>query len=95
MDATLRASVSRPLEVLHRVCEVHVIAVNPDCVKRTIEQFAGRSDEVVSLFVLDVARLFPDKHDACAARTLTKNSLCSALEQIAPATSLRCRAKLC
>ncbi len=94
MNASLRSRVFGPLEVLHRVSEVDVIAVEANGVERAIEQLARRPDEIVAEFVLDVPGLFADEHDACAARTLAEHGLGSALEQVAAAASLRCRPKL-
>ena len=51
-----------PLEVLHRVGDVEVLAIDAGRLERAVEQPAGGADEGQSLLVLLVARLLAHQH---------------------------------
>src|SRR5688572_27072733 len=52
-----------PLEVLDRVGDVQVLALDARGLQRPVEQASGRPDERQALAVLLVARLLADQHD--------------------------------
>ena len=94
VNPTFRARVLRPLEMLHRVGDVHVVPVDPGGVERAVEQLAGRADERPTGAVLSVARLLADDHDPRARGALTEDRLRRELVQLAAAAPLRRRAQL-
>ena len=94
MQTTRRTCLSRPLEVLHRVGDVDVVAIDSSFVERAVEKFSGRPDEGPSRFVLGVAGLFTDDDHTGSRRTFAEDRLRSALEQVATATAFRRRAQL-
>ena len=53
-----------PLEVLDRVGDVEVLAIDPRRLERAVEQASRRPDERQSLLVLLVAGLLADQHHA-------------------------------
>src|SRR5436305_1478321 len=53
-----------PLEVLHRVCNVHCLPIDACVFKSTIEQLSCRADERVTGEVFLVAGLFANHHHA-------------------------------
>ena len=95
VDASFRARVARPLEVLHGVRDVDVVAVDSGGVERVIEQLAGWSDEGPSRLVLLIAGLFSDDHHARGSRPFAEHRLGAELEQIAALASLRRRPEPC
>ena len=62
MDAAVAALLE--FEVLHRVGEVGLLAVDPGLPERPVEKLAGRTDEGAALQILLIARLFADEDDA-------------------------------
>ena len=89
MDAPLRASIAGPLEVLHGVRDVDVVAIDAGGVERAVEQLPRGSDEWVAGLVLLVARLFANDDHARARRSFAEDRLGPDLEQVAPATTFR------
>src|SRR5437867_11376380 len=61
VQATRRAGVASPFEMLDRVCDVDVFSIDARRVERTIEQPAGRTDEWPAGLVFGVARLLADQ----------------------------------
>ena len=53
-----------PLEVLHRVGDVEMLAIDAGRLERPVEELPGRADEGQALLVLLVARLLAHQHDA-------------------------------
>jgi len=94
VQTSRRPRVARPLEVLHGICDVNVIAVDARRVERAIEQLPGRSDERVPSLVFGVAGLFADHHDSCARRTFAEDGLRPELEQVTSAAAFRSGAQL-
>lgn len=94
VQSTLGARVARPLEVLHRIRDIDIVAVDARGIERVIEQTASGADEGSALLVLLVARLFTHDHDARRPRPLAEHRLGPHLPQMAAATSRRRGAKL-
>ena len=72
MEAALRTSILRPLEVLDGIREVEVLAIDARCVERAIEHLPRRANERMTLSLFDVARLLADHHHARSARTFAE-----------------------
>lgn len=94
VQAALGARIARPLEVLYRIRDVDVVAVDARRVERVIEQPAGGANKWASLFVLLVARLLTDDDDARRSRPLAEHSLRPHLPQVAAPTPSGRSAKL-
>ena len=75
VQTAFAARVARPFEVLDRVGDVDVLAVDARGFERAIEQLAGRSDERASGGVLDVSGLLADDHESRAAGALAEHRL--------------------
>ena len=75
VQAALAARGGLPLEVLDRVGEVDLVAVEAGGGERLVEQAARGADERVALFVLLVAGLLADEHDARVTRALAEDGL--------------------
>lgn len=88
MNATFAARVLCPLEVLHGIRDVDVLARDACGVEGAIEQLARRSDERPSCFILGVAWLFANDDHPCAARAFAEDGLGAELVEMAAATSL-------
>src|SRR5574341_637186 len=75
-----------PLEVLHDVCYVRVIAVDPGVLQRAIQQFACRADERLSFEILFVPGLLSHKDDARSTLSCAKDSLRGAKIEVTTVT---------
>ena len=64
-----------PLEVLDRVGDVDLVAVDAGGGERLVEQAPRGADERMALFVLLVAGLLADEHDARVTRPLAEDGL--------------------
>jgi len=64
VDAAFSARL--PLEVLHKVCQIHLFQINSSVLQRSPQEFAGWSDEGLPLLIFLIARYFPDHHDGRA-----------------------------
>jgi hypothetical protein len=64
-----------PLEVLHHVGDVDLLAIDPRLLQRVVEELAGRSHEGMPLLVLLIAGLLADEHDLAPRRALAKHGL--------------------
>ncbi len=73
-------------EVLHRVGDIDVAAIQPDLVDRPLQQPAGRADERDALAVLLVTRLLADQRDPRGQRTRREHDLGRVLVQLAGGT---------
>src|SRR5437899_9170575 len=75
--------------MLDGVGDVDALAIDARLLERLIEQPARRTDERLSLDVLAVTRLLPDKHDRCMLGTLSKHGLRARLVEIAGPAACR------
>src|SRR4051812_42535627 len=64
VDATLSLLIALPLEVLHRVRDVYVVAVDPRLLECAVQKLSRRTDKWMPRLVLRVSRLFADEHHA-------------------------------
>ena len=64
-----------PLEVLDRVGQVDLAAVDLGTLQRLREDPSRRADEGLALDVLAIARLLADQHQPCLARALAEDRL--------------------
>ena len=87
MQAPLAARL--PLEVLHRVRDVHVFARDPRRLERRVEDPPGGTDERVPLLIFLVARLLADEHERGARRALAEHGLCGVLVKSARRAATR------
>jgi hypothetical protein len=76
-------SPSLPVEVLHHIREVDVVAWDAGLRERSVEQRSGRSDEGTAAEILAVPGLFTDQHDRGVRRAFTEHGLCSFAPQLA------------
>ena len=91
VNPPLGACVPRPLEVLHGVRDVHVVAVDPSGIKCTVEQLARWSDEGPPRLVFLIPGLFTDDHHVRGSRPFAEHRLRAELEKVAtPAPLRRC-----
>lgn len=88
VKATFAPGVLGPLEMLDRIRDVHVFAVDPRRVEGVVEQSSGGSDERLASLVLRVPRLLTHDHDVRGARSFAEDGLGAELIEMAPATSL-------
>jgi hypothetical protein len=72
-----------PFEVFDNIGDVSLFAIDTCLLERAIKQTAGWTDERFAGEILLVARLFADKHDACATAPFAENGLRSFLPEIA------------
>src|ERR1051325_5867092 len=70
-----------PFEVLHRIGDVNLVAIDAGFDKRFVEQLARRADKWFAREVFVVTRLFPYKNNFCVPRPFAKNRLRSGLPQ--------------
>ena len=89
VNAPLSRCVLCPLEMLHRIGDVHIVAIDAGAIERAIEKLARRTDERFSRAVLHVPRLLANDHDVRRARTFTEHGLRADLEQVTTATPFR------
>jgi len=73
MDAAFPARF--PFEMLHRVCDINRVAIDPRFFEGAIQDLAGRSDKGFAAQVLLVARLFAEEHDRGAFLAFAENGL--------------------
>ena len=78
-----------PLEVLHRVRDVRLRAIDSGLVHGLVQDAAGGPHERVALPVLDVAGLLADEHNAGARVALPEDRLGRVLPQRAIAATRR------
>src|SRR5205085_6925646 len=74
-----------PLEMLHGVGDIHLMARNARSVQRLVEHRAGGADKRRALTVFLVARLLADKHHACLVWTGAEDDLRGRFVEIAAA----------
>ena len=78
------------LEMLDRIGDEHLAAVDAGIDDRAVEHAACRTDERMALSVLLVARLLADQHDLGVPRPFSRHNLRRvAIERAAGAVSLR------
>ena len=76
-----------PVEVLHNIREVDVVAWDAGFRKRSVQQRSGRSDEGTAAEILAIPGLLTDQHDRGVRQAFTEHGLCSFAPQFAgPAT---------
>jgi hypothetical protein len=73
MDAALPARF--PFEVLHRVGDVNLVAIDPRFFQRPVEDFSSRADEWFASDILLIARLFAQEHKDRAFGSFAEDSL--------------------
>ena len=79
-----------PLEVLHNVGDVGIVAVDPGRLKRLVENASRWAYERGALAIFRVARLLTDQHDAGVPFALPKDGLRGMAKQRAALTSAGC-----
>src|SRR5258708_21530069 len=90
VDPPFAPRVRRPLEVLHRVRDVRLLAVDAGAFEHAIQEPAGGTYERVSLTVFLVARLLTDDHHLGRRRALAEHGLrTDAPEKAPPAAGSR------
>ena len=85
VDAAFAARL--PFEVLHDVCQVHLVAFDPRLGERAIQEPARRPDEDVPFDIFDVAGLLAHHHHGGAAGALAEDGLRPARVEVAGAAS--------
>lgn len=70
-----------PFEVLHRVGDVHFLAINSRFDERFVQQLSRWTDKRFAREIFVIARLFTDEDDFGVARAVTENSLRSGFPQ--------------
>src|SRR5688572_15779162 len=84
-----------PLEMLHRVGDIHVVARDAGVSERFVKQRTGRPDERLALPILLIARLLAHEHHAGTLRPGAEHDLRRRLVEIASATFMcRCTKNL-
>jgi hypothetical protein len=64
-----------PFEMLHRVRDVNLLAIDSGFFERAIHNFSRRSDKRFAGHILVIAGLLPDQHNRCALPAFAKNGL--------------------
>ena len=64
-----------PFEMLHRVCDVDLPAIDSGFFERAIHNFSRRSDKRFAGHILVIAGLLPEQHNRRALRAFAENSL--------------------
>ena len=64
-----------PFEVLHRICDIDLPAINSRFHKQGVQKFAGRFDERFTFHVFLLPGLLADQHDFGARRAFPVNRL--------------------
>src|SRR5262245_14278475 len=78
-----------PLEVFHRIGDIHVGAWDACFRERLVEERTSRPDERQSLSIFLIARLLTDEHHASATRPGTEDGLCRVFVEITAPTLFR------
>jgi hypothetical protein len=86
VDSLCGGAAPLPLEVLDRVGDVDLRAVDSGLLQRLIEEPAGGPDEGPACAILGVARLLTDEDHVRAGGALAENRLSADLPQVAAAT---------
>ena len=68
-----------PLKMLHRIGDVHFLAINPGFFECLIHDFPCRSDEWFACDIFVITRLFADEHNRRALWAFSKHRLRGAL----------------
>ena len=55
------------------ICDIHILALKPDCLQDFCEQFSGATDERLALRVFVGARRLPDDHQIGPGVSHSKN----------------------
>src|SRR5207245_1377167 len=92
MDSALATLLE--LEVLDRVGDVELLALEPRFGQRLVKHLAGRTDERRALPIFLIPRLFSDEHDPCGGRAPAEDGLRGVAVQIAAGTARGSRAEL-
>ena len=77
-----------PLEVLHRVREVDLLARDLCLVERLVEEHARWADERTADEILAIPGLLADEHHRSRGRAFAEDDLCGALVQVTCLTPL-------
>jgi len=88
MDTSLPARF--PTEVLDRVGDVHLVAIEPGIDEASVEQLPGWTDERMALEVLTVTRLLTDDHHPSRGGALAEHGLGAEVVEVAPGADLGC-----
>jgi hypothetical protein len=80
MDATFSAGL--PLEVLDRIGDINIAAIDPGSFKGFVENLSGGSNEWLALQVFLIAWLLSDKHYLGARLSLAEDRLSGTLPEI-------------
>src|SRR6266540_433409 len=72
-----------PFKMLHRVCDVNLVARNARFSEGFVQETTCRSDERVALAIFHIAWLFTDEHDARVSRPFAEHRLGRVLVEIA------------
>src|SRR4051812_1863092 len=72
-----------PLEVLHRVRDVNLLAVDSGILQGAVEDFSSRADEWFARDIFLITWLFPEQHQYRAFRTFAENGLGRVFEKMA------------
>src|SRR3954470_16078540 len=70
-----------PLEMLHDVCDVNLVAVDSHFLQNLVEEFSGRTHEWAASKVFIVARLFADEHHLRIGRAFAEDCLGTSFPQ--------------
>ena len=76
VQAAFGPRVARPLEVLYRIGDIDIVALDPRGVERMIEQTTGGSHKGPALLVFLIAGLLTHDDDARRSRALPEYRLC-------------------
>lgn len=82
VNAPLPALCGRPLEVLDRIGEVHIGAVDPSFSQGQIQNPSRRPYERAPLAIFDIPRLLADQHDGGMRRTFAEDRLSCTFPEI-------------
>src|SRR5438105_9940678 len=89
VNPTLRFLAALPLEVLHRVGDIHGVAIDSGFLERGVQQAARGAHKGMPFLVFLSARLLADNHHAGARWALAEYGLCAHHPELAPAAHAR------
>jgi hypothetical protein len=75
VDTTLSLFPALPLEVLHYIRDVDLLALNARVIERSIKELSSGTYEGTPLDVFAVAGLFADEHDLSRSRPFAEDGL--------------------
>src|SRR5690348_4322724 len=94
VNAALCLLAALPLEVLHRVRDVHVVAIDARLLERAVQQLSGRTDKRMTRPILLIPRLLADYHDTRLLGSFAEYCLRAQSPEVTPTTRHRGVAQL-